>query len=684
MPDQDLAAVARVRFPRPGWRTRLARLVTFGGAVALTGYASHQLVIVVSLADISPLQWVTVGLFCLTFGWIALAAMSAIAGILLGGRRRRKAHDATSLPPRTVLLAPIFNEDPSQTFAALMAMGADLVELGAGGAFEIFVISDTTDPDVWVRETAAFQAMRDELQDGIAVWYRHRHDHAGKKAGNVREFVTRWGARYENMIVLDADSMLSAATLLSLAREMQADPRCGILQSVPRLCRGTTLFARLQQFATAVYGPVVARGIAAWQGDDGNYWGHNAIIRVQAFAEAAGLPVLPGRKPFGGEILSHDFVEAALVRRAGWSVRMRPALEESWEEPPPSLLDVAARDRRWAQGNLQHLSVVSAKGLRWPSRAHLLIGIMSYVASPLWLTLVLVGLALLAQTTVKGYNYFPEMHSLFPRWPTFDTERMIMLVVTMSVLLLPKALGLLRAIGDKALRRGGVIRLCIGVVLETALSALYAPILMLTQTQQVWEILRGKDSGWARQQREDRTVGWGTLGRQHATHTLIGVLVTVGLAWFSPRLLGWLSPVLLGLLLAIPLSRASGSRRLGTWLRRCGLLLIPEEIARPKVFALRERFQQSLRAETQSLTFATLLSDDRRRSRHFAVVQAPPAPPSWAPDMDHLSVQYKIQRAEAAAEVLASLSAREQVALLTHVEDFEGLCALSQTDCRIH
>ncbi len=684
MPDQNLAVVDRVRFPRPSWRTRAGRLVTFGGAIGLTAYASQQVVALVPLADVGPLRWLAAVLFFITFGWISLAAMSAIAGVLLAGSVRRRQDAVTSLQRRTVLLAPICNEDPAHTFAALMAMGADLVELGAGPSFEIFVISDTTNPDIWVQETAAFHTLRQELQGGIAVWYRHRHEHSGKKAGNVRDFVTRWGGRYENMIVLDADSMLSASTLLSLAREMQAEPRCGILQSVPRLCRGTTLLARLQQFATAVYGPIVARGTSVWQGDDGNYWGHNAIIRVQAFAEAAGLPVLPGRKPFGGEILSHDFVEAALVRRAGWAVRMSPALEESWEEPPPSLLDLAARDRRWAQGNLQHLSIVSAKGLRWPSRAHLMIGVMSYLASPLWLMLLLVGLGLLAQTAMQGFDYFPEAHSLFPRWPTFDTQRMIMMTVTMSVLLVPKALGLLRAFGDRALRRGGIIRLCIGVLLETVLSALYAPILMLTQSRQIWEILRGKDSGWKQQQREGRTETWRTLARRHFVHTLVGLVVTAALLRYSPSLLAWMSPVLISLVLAVPLSRASGSRMLGRALRRCGLLLTPEEISLPKVFAISDDFRRRLKGELAGLTFAALLDDDERRQRHFSVIEAPPAPPSWLPDMGHLSVRYKIERADSVAEVLASLSAEEQLALLAHAADFEAFCALTHADCRIH
>ena len=225
---------------------------------------------------------------------------------------------------------------------------------------------------------------------------------------------------------------------------MQADPRLGILQTVPMLIGHDSLFARIQQFAGRVYGGLIARGVAAWSGNEGNYWGHNAIIRVAAFAEACGLPQLPGRKPFGGHVLSHDFVEAALMRRAGWKVRMAPDLDGSWEESPPSLVDVAMRDRRWAQGNLQHSKIIGADGLALTNRAHFVIGIMSYLSSPLWLMLLIVGFALTLQATLIRPEYFSRTFQLFPDWPRFDAERMTRLFIfTMAVLFMPKVLGLL-------------------------------------------------------------------------------------------------------------------------------------------------------------------------------------------------------------------------------------------------
>jgi membrane glycosyltransferase len=208
------------------------------------------------------------------------------------------------------------------------------------------------------------------------------------------------------MLVLDADSLMTGECIVRLAIAMEADPDAGIIQTLPLIINRNTFFARLQQFAAKVYGPVIATGLSAWMGRDGNYWGHNAIIRTAAFAAHAGLPDLRGKPPLGGHILSHDFVEAALIRRAGWRVYMLPDLGGSYEESPPSLIDLAARDRRWCQGNLQHMRVITAKGLKLPSRQHFATGIMGYLASPFWLFQLIVGIALVLQTTYIRPEYF--------------------------------------------------------------------------------------------------------------------------------------------------------------------------------------------------------------------------------------------------------------------------------------
>jgi membrane glycosyltransferase len=678
MEDQDFERYTRKnKIARPRFKTWLARLVTFGGTVALTTYAAHEMVAVVSVGGVSVLQGVMVVLFTITFGWIALAAAASIAGVLFGGVRRKGRSDA-AIDERTAIVMPIYNEDPARTFASLQAMGEALADAGHAGSFEIFLLSDTTNPAVYVQETAALNVLREALGERLRVWYRHRAENVGKKAGNLRDFVTRWGGRYDFMIVLDADSILSADTLVTLVREMIADPKLALLQTVPRLSGGHTLFARLQQFAGAVYGPIVARGTAAWQGDDGNYWGHNAIIRVRAFAAACGLPILPGRRPFGGMIMSHDFVEAALLRRAGWSVRMLPTLGGSWEESPPSLLDVASRDRRWAQGNMQHLAVVGSAGLTWPNRMHMWIGVMSYLASPLWLLLIAVGLGVTAHIASVQYEYFTDEISLFPRWPRFDSERMIALfVVAMATLFTPKILGLLRGLITRELiGRVGLVRLVLGVIGETILSALYAPIMMLIQSRQVWEILRGQDSGWTTQSRQRSGAPWRTLLRRHWAHMIVGLAVAAGLMFVSLPLLLWMAPALVGLVLSLPLSAASGSVFFANLSRMFGFFTIPEEVAIPAVIRQRDVNERRIGRETENVTLERLCTDENARQTHFAFVLPRPPAARGSPDVAFLTARAKIADARNLQEALSWLAPPERLAVLSDHDLFHTLVRL--------
>jgi membrane glycosyltransferase len=681
MPEQNLRRYVRERrLGFPQFKTLLARLVTFGGGLALTVYATLEMIAVVSVGIVSVLQWAMVALFAITFGWIALTAAAAVSGVLFGGVRLR-AKGEMRIEQRTALVMPVYNENPAGTFAALLAMAEALLDQGATG-FEVFVLSDTTRPDVYVKETAAYHVLREKLGDRMRVWYRRRSDNVGRKVGNLHDFVTRWGGRYDFMVVLDADSILAPETLVTLVREMAADPNLGLLQTVPRLAGGKTLFARLQQFAGRVYGPVVARGIASWQGDDGNYWGHNAIIRVRAFAAAAGLPVLPGKKPFGGAILSHDFVEAALLRRAGWAVRMLPTLGGSWEDSPPSLLDVAARDRRWAQGNIQHLAVILSQGFTWSNRAHMAIGVMSYLASPLWFALIVVGLGTAGHIATVQFEYFSDELSLFPRWPLFDSERMIRLfIIAMITLLTPKILGVLRSLIDwELLRKVNPLRIVLGAVAETILSALYAPIMMMMQVRQVSEIIIGQDSGWTTQSRKHSRTPWGTLFRRHWLQMLSGVVVSVVLLYVSPALFAWMSPALLGLVCALPLSAASGSVLLAKIGRFLGFLVVPEEVAVPRVIALRDEAEQRLEELLDGVTIERLLSDEIARQRHFAAVLPRPPATRGHPDVMFITARAKLGDAHTAAEALSWLSPPEKLAVLGDRDLFHVLVRLINPD----
>jgi membrane glycosyltransferase len=347
-----------------------------------------------------------------------------------------------------------------------------------------------------------------------------------------------------------------------------------------------TLFARVQQFAARVAGPIIAAGLSAWMGRDGNYWGHNAIIRTRAFADHCGMPDLAGRPPFGGHIMSHDFVEAALIRRAGYAVYMLPTLGGSFEESPPSLIDLSARDRRWCQGNLQHIRVLPSKGFVLATRQHFLTGIMGYLASPFWLAQLVIGIVLVLQSKYIRPEYFTADFSLFPAWPRFDFERALRLFeLTIAILLAPKVLGMIAAMTDTDMRRGcgGAIRLVLSTAIEILISSSIAPIMMLIQSGSVMQILSGRDTGWNPQRRDDGSIPFKSIVRRHRAHTALGVITLVAAALLSPSLVIWMSPTIAGLILSIPLSWASGQLWIGVALRRLGLLMTPEESRTPPI-----------------------------------------------------------------------------------------------------
>jgi membrane glycosyltransferase len=594
--------------------------------------------------------------------------MSGILGFIAGFFKTKRPVPRP-LNSRTALVMPVYNESPSRTFGALEAMGQAIADLGAGQNFEIFIISDTTDFTAWVEEEIAFERLRHRLSGRVAVWYRRRHKNTARKAGNVGDFVTRWGGRYDHMLVLDADSIMSGDTLVMLAQLMEDDPKAGIIQTLPVIVNRNTLFARLQQFAGRIYGPVIARGLACWHGRDGNYWGHNAIIRTRAFAECCGLPDLSGPKPFGGHIMSHDFVEAALIRRGGWGVYMVPWLPGSFEESPPSLLDVAARDRRWAQGNLQHIPVMFSSRLAWPSRVHFATGIMSYLASPIWLALLLTGLALALQARFIRPEYFTNDFSLFPAWPRFDSERALQLfLITMGVLLLPKVLGTIESLIDRETRKasGGGLPIVASLFFETLLSALVAPVMMLIQSRHVIEILSGRDSGWKTQRRDDGGISFGEVVRQHWQHVTIGLVMTFAAYVISPAILAWMAPTLIGLVGAVGISWASGSAEIGMALRRIKLLLIPEELTPPTILPETGAYQALAASDLPEVEdgLVTVIEDRRVRELHERLSLPPPLRPRGKPELDPVMAAAKIAEAVSLEEALIWLTPKERMAVL--------------------
>jgi membrane glycosyltransferase len=653
------------------------RLLVFGTAILMTAFAAREMHKVLGVNGVTPLEIAILIVFVTLFAWIALALASSLAGfasLLAGGGHRPDAH--TGPIPRTALLMPAYNEQPARIMATLAVIHADLARLGEAATFDLFILSDTTDPDAWIAEEAAYLALLAQTgaQTGAQnIFYRRRARNTDRKAGNIADWVRRWGAAYPQFMILDADSVMTGECILTLACTMAAMPGAGLIQSLPVIVGGQTLFARMQQFAGRVYGPMIAHGIAWWHGADGNYWGHNAMIRTQAFADAAGLPVLPGRKPFGGTILSHDFVEAALIRRAGWAVHMLPGLPGSYEESPPSLTDLAIRDRRWCQGNLQHMAVLPSRGLHWISRMHLLMGIGSYVTAPLWLLFLVMGIMISIQSQLVLPNYFPAGPSLFPVWPAVDPVRsMWVFIGTMAVLLGPKLLAWFALLLRSADRRGcgGAIRSLLSVLVETLLAGLLAPVAMLFQSAAVVTILMGRDGGWAPQRRDDGRVPFSQTLRAYWPHTLTGLLLGL-VSWFiSVPLLLWMSPVVIGLALAAPLADLTARRGAGRALRRIGLLQTPEEAAPPAVLQHLARLQPDL-VQPEMPAFTRLLSDPALLAAHRAML--PPPRRRHDPldvalltgmarlaEMDDLSETAALSRAERAA-ILANAEALQRV-----------------------
>lgn len=543
---------------------------------------------------LTVLKLLLLGLYAVLIVWIASSFWSATLGfwVLLTRfdlfyRRRRAvlADDSVPLPPdaRIAILMPIYSEDPKRVFAGARAIWRSLEKTGRAETFDFFILSDTRDVDTWIREECEWYRFCVDTGAHGRIFYRNRKDNTARKSGNVADFVQRWGADYRYMIVLDADSLMAGDTLVNMVRLMEANADTALIQAPPLPVNRETLFARILQFASTAYGPLFTAGASFWQMGDSNFWGHNAIIRVAPFARHCGLPRLRGREPFGGEILSHDFVEAALLRRAGWRVWLAYELQGSYEELPPTLIDFAKRDRRWCQGNLQHTRLIGARGWHPMSRLHFAMGVMSYLSSPLWLLFLFV-------TGLEAYIQSQDTPDYFlgnqfePVWPvSFTVEMRFVLIFTLAMLFLPKLMALVLIALDKTRRRafGGFFRALASALLESVYSILIAPVLMLLQTRFVWAIVLRRTIGWPTQERADHSTSFSEALAMHGMHTLLGVAAGFVSYLYLPDYFLWFVPVLAGVLLSIPLSMLSSSVRLGRLSRGLGLFATPEEQQRP-------------------------------------------------------------------------------------------------------
>ena len=578
--------------PDPAWQHAgtARRMLLATVSISQTALAVVCMSAVLPYHGARPLEVALLSLFALLFGWVSAGFWTALMGFLvqlLGRDRYAISASAAADAPiaesaRTAIVMPIANEDVQRVFAGLRATYESLVRTGEAEHFDFFVLSDSGDPDVRVAETQAWLDLCRELRAFGRVFYRWRQHRIKRKSGNVGDFCRRWGSKYRYMVVLDADSVMSGECLVTLARLMEANPNAGIIQTAPRAAGRESLFARVQQFANRVYGPLFTAGLHAWQLGESHYWGHNAIIRVEPFIRHCALGRLPGKGTLSGEILSHDFVEAALMRRAGWGVWIAYDLPGSYEEMPPNLVDELKRDRRWCHGNLINSRLVFGEGLHPAHRVVFMTGVMAYFSAPLWFLFLLLSTVLLAVHTLVPPQYFVSPNQLFPLWPEWHEGWAVALsAFTGMLLFLPKILSVVLIACKHASEFGSMLRLAAGAAIESVFSALLAPIRMLFHTQFVLTSLLGWQVHWKSPPRDDAETSWGEAFRRHGWHSVFGIAWAALVHWLNPSYLWWLAPVVGALALSIPISVVSSRISAGRRFRSAGLFGIPEETRPP-------------------------------------------------------------------------------------------------------
>lgn len=545
-------------------------------------------------------------LHAILFSLVAFVFCNSLFGFLCLRLRRSKPNaqlgsgngQQRPLPP-TAVVFPIYNEDVARIMAGVEATYLSLRRTGMESSFEFFVLSDSTDPDHWIEEEVAYFRVLHRLQAVGRLHYRRRVQNKGMKAGNLEDFLERWGGHYEYMIVFDADSLMSGEAMVEMVRRMEARPQVGILQTHPAIIRSQTLYARMQQFANRLYGRVFAAGMETWQRGGGNYIGHNAIIRVEPFMKNCRLPRLPWREPLGGQILSHDFVEAALIRKAGYEVRGAFDIEGSYEEGPVNLLESAKRNRRWCQGNLQHAWLLFSPTLPLLNRLHFLLGILAYTSSLLWFFFLLLSTLVVVQFKRSSLSLIPGGGFITSLNLPLAAQGALIFCATFFMLLSPPIFSYLDLCLNKTRRRlfGGAWPTLSGVALETILSIFLAPLFMLWHAVFVIIIPWGKGISWTSQSRDqERRLSWGDAARTHGWQTAIGLAWMTVAFIYSKTFLLWMSPILIPLIFSIPLNVLYSSAPVGRKLRRWGILLTPEEHQTPLEMADLAHAEQRLTA----------------------------------------------------------------------------------------
>jgi membrane glycosyltransferase len=674
--DQSSVVVTPLPRVHRGWRV----FIFYSSAMLLTGLVSMLFADLLWRTGWSASRTVLLVLFVILFLLIAVGCMHGVFGFILrafGDPRRitRSNYRAQSIAgTSTAIVFPIHNENIVRVYEGLRATYESLEKTGQLEHFDFFILSDSTDPDKWVEEERCWYELIRELDALGRIYYRRRTDNEGRKSGNVRDFLNTWGRRYRYFLVCDADSIMRGETLVDLVKLMELHPTVGLIQTVPALVNAESLFGRIQQFSNRLYAPVFIAGLNYWALNLGNYWGHNAIIRTEPFMQHCDLPQLPGHKPFGGQILSHDFVEAALLSRADWEVWLAYDLEGSYEEVPQGMIENAQRERRWCQGNLQHGLVLFVRGLRGVNRLHLLLGICGYLAGPLWLVFLLAFNWIhwyqkytgLSEITVHGYltNLSGTAHAF------------LVFIICMAVLFLPKVLALIDLAFDWERRRafGGLARTTVGVVGETIFSTLHAPLLMLWHTRFVVTNLFGASVGWSQQRRGPDGTTWWSAIRRHWGHTLIGLVWGLFMWRLNQYLFWWFTPVFSGMVLSIPLSVWTSRRSLGARARKLGLFLTPEE-TKPPVELVSLRSQLRIHEMTDDTTprhphagLAEAVLDPYVNAIHVSLLREKQLNPVYAEQLTRLGAGREEVRTlgkKLLAEGPAQLTAGERLLVMT-------------------
>ncbi len=522
-------------------------------------------------------------LLTVSSGYVASQSWQVVLG-LFWRPSEQPVLDRTATPgdfARLAVVMPICDEDVASVFGAVEIMRRSMAAAGLG-ASEVFVLSDTRNAAVAQAEELAFTDARARSVPALPpVHYRRRLVNARRKVGNIAEFCDEHGARFELMLVLDADSLMSGDAIRGMAERMFASPRLGLVQTLCFPARRTTLFARIQQFGARLYAPLHTRGMALWTGADGVYWGHNAMIRVAPFREHCRLPVLPGAPPLGGEILCHDVVEAAFLRRAGWDVLILPDVAGTWEDMPSNTLDFAARDRRWCQGNLQHMGLLREKGLTAGMLYHFANGILAYASAPIWLCFLLAG--------TLQYAFADTVNDTQASILAPAVAAPILFWLSLAVIFLPKLLSIAFALADARQRRafGGGWRLCASAVAETLFGLLWSQMSIVFYSRFVVATLCGSSVAWDPQARGDRGVSWGEAWLRHRWHVALAVVWGTVVWQLDRTIFYWMSPFFLGLAVSPLITVWTSRAGIGLAARRLGLFLTEDETdPKPELAAL--------------------------------------------------------------------------------------------------